>query len=110
MALHLRGNVTVSTSSLDPVTDEETDITVECHVTPGTPDRGPDFGCAGGYPGDPPEVELLSAEDDTGKDWLPAIEADAKWVAEVEEKALEEHEDAADDYPYDTREEARGER
>jgi hypothetical protein len=100
--------ITVSTSHYDEATDVETDIEVECAVSRGSSAY---FSRSfGNYlPGDPPEVEILSAKDEGGKDWTDAIEADAKWRAQVEERALEAASEPDDD-PYDTREEARGER
>lgn len=88
------------------------DFIVTGRYTPGTPDRGPDFGCAGGYPGDPAEFELDSvAEDALGgalrPDLLAAAEADFSNIGDRAEEA------AAEDDGYDgpdTMEEARGER
>ena len=88
---------------------EEQDFRVICNVTPGTPDRGPDFGCAGGYPGDPAEVEVLQVvEDRPGGRARPELVALVERnLARIEDQALE----AADEYDGpDTTAEARGER
>lgn len=45
-----------------PETEHEYRVTLD--VTEATPDRGPDFGCAGGYPGDPATVEVVEVWDD----------------------------------------------
>jgi hypothetical protein len=83
------------------------DLRVICSVTPGTPDRGPDFGCAGGYPGDPAEVEVLRVLEDRpcGRERPELVELVGNSIY-LRERALEH----ADEPPYDTREEARGER
>ena len=89
--------------------DTEEDFRVICAVTPGTPDRGPDMACAGGYPGDPGEVEVLEVVEDWpgGKsrpEMIAVVEAD---FGRLEERALE----AADEYDgADSLEEARCER
>ena len=36
---------------------QDREVRVEATYTPGTPDRGPDMECAGGYPGDPECIE-----------------------------------------------------
>lgn len=79
--------------------ETEEDYRVVCAVTLGTPDRGPDFACAGGYPGDPPEVEVLEVvEDRPGGQARPelvaVVEAD---FARIEERALEEAAEPEDD-------------
>jgi hypothetical protein len=89
---------------------EEQDFRVICNVTPGTPDRGPDMSCAGGYPGDPPEVEVLKVIEDRpgGKERPELVEVVEREFAHLEERALEAA--AEDEPPYDTLEEARGDR
>lgn len=91
-----------------PETEEEFRVT--CNVTPGTPDRGPDFGCAGGYPGDPPEVEVLEVVEDAldGRERPDLVAVVERELVRIEERALEAAADAFD--PWDTREELRGER
>jgi hypothetical protein len=88
--------------------DTEEAFRIRCSVTPGTPDRGPDFGCAGGYPGDPPVVEVLAVVEDR-----PGGQSRPELVSVVEERFvfLNDHafELLDDDPPHDTREEARGE-
>ncbi len=90
---------------------EEQDFRVICNVTPGTPDRGPDMSCAGGYPGDPPEVEVLKVIEDRpgGKERPELVAVVEKDLALILDSALEELSYAAEDGP-DTLEEARGER
>ena len=34
-------------------------VEITALFSPGTPDRGPDMNCAGGYPGDPEEIEIV---------------------------------------------------
>ncbi len=84
-----RGNVSVSTSYVDPVTDEEIDIDVECEVTPGEPEVRWQRNGDPGWPGCGPEVEVLSAKDESGRDWTEALLADHVWLARVEERAIE---------------------
>lgn len=83
-----------------------------CNVTPGTPDRGPDFGCAGGYPGDPPEVEVLEVIEDRpgGMKRPELVEVVTRTFDRLMECALDELSYAAEDGLVDTIEEARGER
>ena len=81
---------------------------VICAVRPGTPDRGPDLGCAGGYPGDPPEVDVLRVVEDRpgGRERPELVEVVEKKFGRIHYLALE----AADEYDGpDTRAEARGE-
>ena len=74
------------------------EIEVECSVSPGTPDRGPDMACAGGYPGDPPEVEVICARDAFGPLLPETLGAflDAH-LSRIEELALEQYEEDASD-------------
>ena len=77
------------------VDGEEQDFRVVLGYTPGTPDRGADFGCAGGYPGDPAEVEILEVREDKPNgalrpDLLAAAQAQIDTLAD---KAIEEDED-----------------
>lgn len=83
-----RGNVSVSTSYEDEETGEETSIDVECKVTPGSRDYF-DRSFGNWLPGDPPEVEILSARSEDGKDWTDEIESDAAWLDRVETSAME---------------------
>lgn len=71
--------------------ETEEDLRVVLDVTPGTPDRGPDFGCAGGYPGDPPDVEVLRVLEDRpgGKERPELVEVVERDFARLAEKALE---------------------
>ena len=98
---------TVTVGWQHPETEEE--FRVRCAVTPGTPDRGPDFNCAGGYPGDPAEVEVLDVIEDwpggaSRPELIAVVERD---FGRLEERALE----AADEYDGpDSLEEARCER
>jgi hypothetical protein len=89
-----------------PDTDEA--FRIRCSVIPGTPDRGPDFGCSGGYPGDPPDVEVLDVVEDR-----PGGQSRPDLVPVVEERFVFLHDHAFemldDGAPHDTREEARGE-
>lgn len=97
--------VTVSTSFYDEETGIETDIEVDCAVTPGERERGPSYWSAG-EPGCPPEVEILSAKSENGEDWQERIESDRSWVAEIEDRAIT----MAGEYDGpDTTREARGE-
>jgi hypothetical protein len=87
-------SVSVTTSWEDPDTGDETDIEVECEVTPGEPEiRWGDNAC----PGCGPEVEILSAVDASGKDWTEEINDDRDWLARVEEKAIESFGEPDDD-------------
>lgn len=83
-----------------PETDEE--FEVDFSVFPGTPDRGPDFNCAGGYPGDPAEVDFLEIR---GEDGLPNQQAEndlferfPKELAKLEDAALDALDDDYGDY------------
>jgi hypothetical protein len=86
-----RATVTVWTSYEDPETGDETDIEVTCAVSKAT--RPTHSRSWGWQPGDPAEVEIVSAVSEDGKDWLEAIERDARWLDRVEEQAI----DAAQD-------------
>jgi hypothetical protein len=81
------------------------DFRVVGSYTPGTPDRGPDFNCAGGYPGDPAEFEILEVREDAPggalrPDLLAAAEADFQRLAD---RAAQ---DAQDDEPDADRDDA----
>ncbi len=97
---------TVGTSHYDEALDIETDIDVECEVTPGEPEVRWQRNGDPGWPGCGPEVEVLSAKSDDGRDWTETLLADRAWLARVEERAVEAL--SEDDSPYDTREEAEG--
>jgi hypothetical protein len=104
-----RSTVTISTSYEDPETGTETDIEVTCIVTPGEPEvRWGD----NANPGCGPEIEILSALDDEGKDWTEEIEGDREWLSEIEEKAVEAASDDGDDddRAYDDMRDRRAER
>jgi len=64
--------------------------------TPGTPDRGPDMNCAGGYPGDPPDCELLRIVDvEPGCDTAWILANRWEWICEAAaEEAAEQARDA----------------
>jgi len=66
--------------------------------TPGAPDRGPDMSCAGGYPGDPPDCELLRIVDvEPGCDTAWILAERWEWICEAaKEAAAELAEDAAE--------------
>jgi hypothetical protein len=101
---YARNTLTISTSWENPETGEELDIAVDVSVTPGEREvRWGDNAC----PGCGPEIEILSALDNEGKDWTEEIEGDPRWRDEIETAALEQHGsyDGAD-----TIAEARGER
>jgi hypothetical protein len=101
---YARNTLTVSTSWENPETGEELDIAVDVSVTPGEREiRWGDNAC----PGCGPEIEILSALDNEGKDWTEEIEGDREWLSEIEEKAIGDLD--GDDGP-DTMAEARGER
>jgi hypothetical protein len=101
-----RGLTTVSVSTsyedlnLETGEEIEIDITVECEITPGEPEiRWGDNAC----PGCGPEVEIVSAVSSDGRDWTEEIASDRRWLAMVEEKAIEAFE-APDDDDSDWRE------
>jgi hypothetical protein len=105
-----RAVTTVRTSWENPETGDETDITVECSITPGEPARGPSYHSAG-EPGCGPEIEILSALDDDGHDWTEEIEGDKDWMSEIEDKAVEcASDDGDDDRAYDEERDRRAER
>lgn len=89
---------------------EGEEFRVVCNATPATPDRGPDMNCAGGYPGDPAEVEVLRVLEDRpdGKERPELVAVVEAEFDALQEKALERA--SEDDSPFDTLEEARGER
>jgi hypothetical protein len=105
-----RSTLTVSTSHEND-DGTEIDITVDLSVTPGEPMRGPSFNSPG-EPGCGPEIEILSALDDEGKDWTEEIEGDREWLSEIEDKAVEAASDDGDDddRAYDDMRDRRAER
>jgi len=89
---------------------EDRAVRVEATYSPPTPDRGPDMKCAGGYHGDPEEISILSVTAvDLGAD-VAEVEADVEGLREAVRLLADDDSDFYDDPPYDTREEARGER
>jgi hypothetical protein len=106
---YARNTITVGTSWENPETGEEVSIAVDLSVTPGEREvRWGDNAC----PGCGPEIEILSALDDDGKDWTEEIEGDREWLSEIEEKAVEAASDDGDDddRAYDDMRDRRAER
>ena len=85
------------------------DFRIVCNVTPGTPDRGPDFGCAGGYPGDPGEVEILEVREDAPGGALrpDLLEAVQKDFDRISQRASDELCDDLPDFDIDDADEVR---
>lgn len=100
---------TITLGWYDRRDETEHPYTLTVRVTPGTPDRGPDFECAGGYPGDPDEVEVLKVVDDETGEERPDLIDEAQETVDCAE-ALEAYEDsrsaAQEDY-WDSLREAR---
>ncbi len=86
---------------------DETDFRIRCRYTPGTPDRGPDMKCAGGYPGDPPDLDVLSVREDRtgGRERPDLVEVAEQDLDRIQDAAAEEYSDR-EDALYDTREES----
>ncbi len=92
---------------------EDRSVRLTIRYTPGTPDRGPDFNCAGGYPGDEECIELVhSSVIDRGCDTAEVLR-DWDGICEAAREAVADREEAAEadwaDYEHDRlRDEARG--
>lgn len=74
------------------------DVEVEATLKKGTRDTPPSFACAGGYPGDPPEVNIKHIWLGTGKtriDILPALSSEQ--VSSIEDDLLEDHSEEEED-------------
>lgn len=75
----------------DPNTDEEIPLLVTFNWTPGYPATGPTYAC-GGTPEEPPEVELLSADDPDSIDRIDDLcPSDLEAVGEAVQEYLAEH-------------------
>ena len=81
----------------------EVELTVKCSVSPGEPERGPSY-ASGGEPGDPGEVEILSAKMD-GLDLKALLSADD--IQQIEDMAREAANEASEEDPDDARDAAR---
>lgn len=73
---------------------EDREVRLTIRFTPGTPDRGPDFNCAGGYPGDPDDFEVVhSSVIDDGCDVAEVLE-DWGGICEAAREAVKDRDEA----------------
>ena len=88
--------VTVTTSVEQP-DGTEVEIEVTASVSPGEPEVRYQRNGDPGWPGSGPEVDLLSAKGDDGKDYLAEIESSPEWLAMVDDLCVGEAVAVAED-------------